>query len=302
MSNNSPSSPSTNSAPLVLNERPDIGAVPKLLTAFVGRDRELTAVVDLLRRPDVRLVTVTGTGGVGKTRLALRAAEDSHDTFDRVVFIPLAAVRDPVMLLPTVAHYLNVPDTPDTPLLSRPRALLSNQQLLLVLDVVEHLLDAVPAVAELLAACPRLTILCTCRTNLNVSGEHLLPLAPLPGEEARALFIERVRALVPGFTATDEVADVIDAICAQLDGLPLAIELAASRVPMLPPRALLARLEHRLDLLTGGPRDAPPRLHAMRDAISWSHDLLPGAAGALSTPRGLHWRVHPASSRGCGGQ
>lgn len=274
MSSSFPPRRSTPSAPPRESQRDNLESVPQPLTTFVGRDRDVAAVVELLRRPDIRLLTITGTGGVGKTRLALRAIKEVRGAFDGTVFVSLASVRDPEMLLPTVAHLLNVPDAPGQPLLSRLCTFLEHRSLLLVLDNLEHLLDAVPAVADLLAGCPRLTILCTCRTNLNVTGEHLLPLAPLPAEDARELFLERVRALMPGFTATDEVVPVIDGICDRLDRLPLALELAASRVPVLPPTALLARLQRRLDLLANGPRDAPVRQRGMREAIDWSHDLL----------------------------
>jgi predicted ATPase/DNA-binding CsgD family transcriptional regulator len=275
MSGTMPSRRSTNSASLPGRRRDEVDSVPQPLTTFIGRERDVATVADFLRRPDVRLLTVTGTGGVGKTRLALRATEAARDAFDSTAFVSLASVREPSMLLLTVAQHLNVPDAPDQPLLSRLLVFLADRLQLLVLDNLEHLLDAVPVVVDLLAGCPRLTILCTCRVKLNVSGEHLLPLDPLPGDEARALFVDRVRAVIPGFTLTDELRPVVDAICTRLDGLPLALELAASRVPALPPRALLARLEHRLDLLTNGPRDAPPRLRDMRDAIGWSHGLLP---------------------------
>jgi predicted ATPase len=242
---------------------------------FVGREREVATLVELLRRPTVRLVTITGPGGVGKTRLVVRAAETLRDDFPSTVFVPLAPVRDPALLFPTVAQYLGVPDAPATPVLARLQAFLADQQLLLVLDNVEHLLATMPAVTDLLAGCPRLTILCTCRTNLNLSGEHRVPLAPLPADEARTLFLARVQALVPDYALTEPLVPVVDAICARLDGLPLAIELAAARVPTIPPRALLARLAHRLDLLTDGPRDVPPRLRSMRDTIAWSYELLP---------------------------
>lgn len=267
---------SANSAPILESQRSTSGPLPRPLTTFVGRDRELATVVELILRPDVRLLKLTGAGGVGKTRLALSAAEAARNAFeDGAVFVSLAPVRDPTMLLPTVAQTLNVPDAPDQPLMSRLRTFLSDKNMLLVLDNAEHLLDAMPVVVDLLAASPRLAVLVTSRMSVNVSGEHLVPVEPLSAEEARTLFVERVRAFAPDFALTGELVPVVDTICARLDRLPLAIELAASRVPSLPPRAILARLEHRLDLLTNGPRDVPARLRAMRDAIGWSHDLLP---------------------------
>ncbi len=267
----------------VLEDRRSV-ADPALrpLTSFIGRERELATVVDLLGRPDVRLLTITGPGGVGKTRLALRATDAIQGSFtDGAIVVSLAAVRDPALVLPTVAHHLDVPDAPDQPLLARLQGALAEAHLLLVLDNAEHVVEAMPFVVDLLASCPRLTILVTSRIQLNLSGERLIPLVPLPPGEARALFAERAGALAPGFTLTDELGPVVDRIVARLDGLPLAIELAASRVPALPPRAILARLDHRLDLLTSGPRDAPARLRGMRDAIGWSHDLLPGAQQLL---------------------
>jgi non-specific serine/threonine protein kinase len=259
-------------------QRADAHRVSRPLTSFIGRERELALIVGLLGRSGVRLLTITGPGGVGKTRLALRIVDKARDTFnDGAAFIPLAAVRDPALILPTVVRHLAVPDAPGQPLLSRLTAFLADSNLLLVLDNAEHLIDAMPFVVDLLASCPRLTILVTSRMQLNVSGEHLLPLNPLSPDEARTLFADRARALMPEFALTDEVTRVVDMIAARLDGLPLAIELAASRVPALPPRAILARLDHRLDLLTSGPRDAPARQRGMRDAIGWSHDLLPDA-------------------------
>jgi predicted ATPase len=254
---------------------PGRSAPPLPLTLFVGREGEVAKLVELVRRPTVRLVTVTGPGGVGKTRLVVQAVQALRDDFPSIVYVSLAPVRDPALLFPTVAQHLNVPDAPAMPLMERLRAFLADQQLLLVLDNLEHLLEAVPAMADLLAGCPRLTILCTCRTNLNLSGEHRVPLAPLPADEARMLFLARVQALAPDYALTDPLLPVADAICARLDRLPLAIELAAARVPTIAPRALLARLEHRLDLLTDGPRDLPPRLRSLRDTIAWSYELLP---------------------------
>ncbi len=249
-------------------------AVP--LTSFVGREPEIALVTALLVRPDVRLLTLTGPGGIGKTRLAIQIAADLTHVFpDGVVFAPLAPLRDPDLVPATVAHILGVPDAPGQPLPTRLQIFLHDRHLLLVLDNAEHLLDATASLmAELLVQCPRLTVLGTSRTRLGISSEQVVPLDALSPEAARKLFEVRAQAVMPAFAVTDELSSTIDAICAGVDRLPLAIELAASRTPVLPPRALLARLDHRLDLLTGGPRDAPPRQRAMRDAIAWSHDLL----------------------------
>ncbi len=251
-------------------------------TSFVGRAEEIALVANLVREPDVRLVTLTGTGGIGKTRLAQRVAEELNGTFpNSVIVVPCAAIRDPALLLPTIAIHLGVPGTADQSLPNRLRAFLAERCLLLVLDNLEHLLDATPEIAELVADNPGLTILGTSRTRLNLSAERVVPLAPLPADHARQLFANRATALLPRFTLTDDLTSTLDAICRQLDFLPLAIELAAARVPVLPPRALLTELEHRLDILASGPRDAPARLRTMRDAIAWSHNLLTGEQRAL---------------------
>ncbi len=261
--------------PFAWNERAATAVLPVPLTSFVGREREINTVADLLRCPDVRLLTLTGTGGIGKTRLALRVVDEVANKYDDgVAFVALAAVRDPDLVLPAVAQVLNVPDAAGQPLADRLQAYLADRNLLLVLDNVEHLLDAAVQFVNLLATSPGLTILCTSRTRLGLSGEHVFTLAPLTTEVARQLFEERAQALTQAFALNDDLAATVDAICDRLDGLPLAIELAAARTNVLPPRALLARLEHRLDVLADGPRDAPTRLRDMRGAIAWSHDLL----------------------------
>ena len=269
-----PSSPL--SVPFPWTERRELASLPVTLTSLVGRDQELDHISDLLRHPDVRLLTLTGTGGIGKTRLAIRIGECLRaSNADGVAFVSLAPVRDPDLMLPSVAQTLGVPDAAGQPVFARLRAFLAERKLLLVLDNLEHLLDAAPLVADLLRVAPRLTILCTSRTRLDVSGERVVTLAPLTADAARQLFVLRAGALDPAFALTPALTPVIDAICTRLDRLPLAIELAASRIPVLPPHALLARLtDYRLDVLTGGPRDAPPRLRAMRDTIAWSHTLL----------------------------
>ncbi|MDQ3655933.1 MAG: AAA family ATPase, partial [Chloroflexota bacterium] len=255
---------------------PDHSSTPVPLTSFVGREREIETVTDLLQRPDVRLLTLTGPGGIGKTRLALRVGEELRDQFaEGIAFVSLAPVRDAELVVPTLAKALGIADTSGQSALPRLQTFLKGHHLLLVLDNLEHIVEAAAAlVAALLAHCPHLTVVCTSRARLGISGEQVLPLDALTPEAARALFTIRARAAVPAFVVTPEVEPVIDAICVRLDRLPLAIELAAARISVLPPRALLTRLDQALDLLTGGPRDAPPRQRDMRQAIAWSHDLL----------------------------
>jgi non-specific serine/threonine protein kinase len=261
--------------------------LPAALTGFVGREREVTAVTALLRRDGVRLVTLTGPGGVGKTRLALRVADATQPDFaDGASVVELAPVTDPDLVAPTIAHAIGITDTGDRPVAERIAGALRDRELLLVLDNFEHVVDAAPLVAALLASCTGLKVLATSRGAVHISGEHEFPVPPLAlpeatptaerlGEsEAVRLFVERARAADSAFTLTGEHVDAVAAICARLDGLPLAIELAAAKSRLLPPPALFARLAQRLPLLSGGPREAPARLRTMRNAIAWSYDLL----------------------------
>ncbi|MDP8908195.1 MAG: AAA family ATPase, partial [Chloroflexota bacterium] len=263
-------------------------ALPRPLTSLVGREREVTAVRALLGRDGVRLVTLTGPGGVGKTRLALRVAEDLADFPDGIWFVALAPVRDPTLVAPTIAQALGVRQVAEQPVEQGIAAFLSDRSTLLILDNFEHVLDAGPLVVTLLSTCPSLTVLATSRAVLRISGEHVFAVPPLamPDTERRApldqllaaeairLFAERAAASASDFAITADNAQVVGAICRRLDGLPLAIELAAARVNSLSPTLLLGRLDEQLRLLTGGPRDQPPRLRSMRDAIAWSYDLL----------------------------
>jgi predicted ATPase/DNA-binding CsgD family transcriptional regulator len=276
-------------------DRPVV-SLPSSLTSFVGREREVVAVRGLLERPEVRLLTLTGPGGVGKTRLALRVAEGIAERFSTGVwFVPLAPLADPALVLPTVARVVGVPAAADRTPLDGLEATLGGGESLLLLDNLEQVVEAGPDVADLLAACPRLKVLVSSRAMLRVAGEHTYPVPPLavPDQErpwaiedlsrfdAVRLFLTRAQAVAPDLRLSEANAAAFAAICRRLDGLPLAIELAAARCNLLPPPALLARLERRLPLLVGGPRDQPTRLRTMRDAIAWSHDLLAPREQAL---------------------
>jgi predicted ATPase/DNA-binding CsgD family transcriptional regulator len=277
-------------APVPFQTRKPLGApAPVPLTSFVGREDEIAAVAELVRQPETRLITLVGPGGIGKTRLALRVANEVGGAFpDGVWFVSLAGVAGPARVLDGIADALGVKKTGGRPALELLAASLHDAEALLVLDNFEHLLDAAVVLIDLLSVCPRLTLLVTSQTLLRVSGEHAFPVPPLsmPGLDAAAslddvihlpalrLFAERARAIAPSFALTAATAPLVADICNRLDGLPLAIELAAARVNYLPLATLRDRLDRRLPLLTGGARDAPRRHRTMSDAIAWSHDLL----------------------------
>ena len=259
------------------------------VTTFVGRARELREIRARLQREDVRLLTLSGSGGVGKTRLAIRAGIEAGGAFvDGVWFVSLVAVHDPALVLPTIARTFGLRESGDRPVSGILADFLGSQQALLILDNFERVIDAGPTIIDLLAACPALTVLVTSRIVLSVSGEHVYTVPPLsiPAEahgrmtdhvgdvEAVRLFVDRAVSSSSSFALTDANAATVAEICRRLDGLPLALELAAARMASLSPAALLSLLEHRLTLLTHGMRDAPPRHRSMREAIAWSHDLL----------------------------
>lgn len=256
--------------------------LPQPLAPLVGRERDIAEVRALLDESEVRLVTLTGPGGVGKTRLALAVAGSlASDSGLSIAFVPLAPIRDPALVASAIASALEVRERRDCPLLTCLAAALRDRDMLLVLDNLEQVLPAATDLAALLAACPRMKVVVTSRTVLSVSGEHTIVVPPLPQSEAEVLYSTRARAADHRFVLTAENAPDVAAICERLDCLPLAIELAAARTRVLSPAALLARLTDRVQLLTGGPRDQPPRLRSMRDAIAWSHDLLDPTEQAL---------------------
>ncbi len=270
-------------------ERSPTHNLPAQMTPLIGREQEVAAVCALLHGPEVRLVTLTGTGGVGKTRLALQVATDLLPDFpDGVFFIPLAPISDPSLVMPSIAQTLGLKEAIGQSFLDLLKVSLRGKHLLLVLDNFEQILSAAPHLTDLLASCPELKMLVSSRAVLHVQGEHefsvpslaVPDLKHLPSLDALShyaavtLFLQRAQAVKPTFQMTATNARTIAEICVRLDGLPLALELAVARIKLFPPQALLKRLEHRLRVLTSGAQDVPVRQQTLRNTIQWSYDLL----------------------------
>ncbi len=263
--------------------------LPLPLTSLIGRERQVANLRQRLLRADVRLLTLTGTGGIGKTRLAIQVTQEIAPHFrDGVAFVSLAHVQDPGLVIAAIGQSLGLREAGSLPIFEQLKSHLRSRQVLLLLDNFEHVLDAAVQIAELLGACPGLKCLVTSRIPLHLSGEHQVPVPPLalpdrqqPTDPKRLaqvdtvrLFVQRAAAVRPDFQLTEANAVVVSDICRRLEGLPLAVELAASLVKVLPLPAIRSRLEHRLHVLVGGPRDLPPRQQTLRNTIAWSYNLL----------------------------
>jgi len=278
---------------------PAVHQLPLPPTPLIGRAEECEQVLARLRGTDQRLLTITGPSGVGKTRLGLHLAHDLGGAFaDGVAFVPLAPVRDAVLVPTIIGQHLQLSEQVDTPMAEQVRTYLQSRRFLLVLDNCEHLLEATSFVADLLASCPHLRILVTSRGPLRLRGEQVFPLAPLTSDDAVTLFRERAQAVRPRGVYE---ATTVAAICDRVDRLPLAIELAAIQVRLFSLADVLERLTQRLSFLHTGPRDLPERQQTMRDAIAWSYELLTEAHQRCFRALGVFvggWTVEAAEAVG----
>ena len=287
--------------------------LPISLTSFIGRTEELELAQALLRTPERRLLTLTGPGGIGKTRLAIEIASRLRgDYAGGVCFVPLAAVQHHSMVMPAIANALGLRELDSESAPAAVAATLGQSHRLLVIDNLEHVLEAAPSLTALLSQCPHIQIIATSRILLRVEGEHAIPVPSLPSPKPAQemthdellrtpvirLFIDRAAAIDPSHPWDQQAVTELVDICSRLDGLPLAVELAATKVRHLTLSEIRQRLDERLPLLVDGSRDHPSRLRTMRNAIAWSYDLLsPNEQTLFRQPRRLRRRLHPGRNR-----
>ena len=263
--------------------------MPTTLTSLIGREQLVNDICTLFSRPEIRLLTLLGTGGIGKSRVAIQVANASRHAFaDGVCFVPLAKISDPTLVIPAIAQELGIQEQPERSDFEQVQVWLREKQFLLLLDNFEQVVTAAPLIEELYASCPLLKVVVTSRAVLHVQGEQEFPVPPLALPDLRrlsedwvlspstavTLFVQRAQSTLPTFQLTQTNVHAIIEICVRLDGLPLAIELAAARIKLLPPQALLARLSQLFQVLTGGARTLPLRHQTLRNALQWSYDLL----------------------------